>query len=140
MKKVLVVVLLLGMLLVLSVNSVLADVVFIVNMDGAQEVPGPGDANGSGFSYVSVDRPNQTICFGMTLTMVRNPTAAHIHLGAAGVAGPVVLTITPAIWHHPWCTTAPQALIRDILNNPQNYYINVHSMQFPAGAVRGQLQ
>jgi hypothetical protein len=67
-------------------------------------------------------------------------TAAHIHVGAAGVAGPVVVPLAPPTGTSSGCVTgvSPE-LIKAITQNPQNYYVNVHNAEFPAGALRGQL-
>ena len=37
------------------------------------------------------------------------------------------------------CATASADVVKDILQNPGNYYVNVHTSDFPAGAIRGQL-
>ncbi len=37
------------------------------------------------------------------------------------------------------CTNVDRARIKDIIQNPQNYYANIHNATFPAGAIRGQL-
>jgi hypothetical protein len=71
--------------------------------------------------------------------------AGHVHVGAAGVAGPIVLPL-----HLGAATTARH--IRDrgesstsgtlgaaICANPSNYYVNYHTTVFPGGAIRGQL-
>lgn len=62
------------------------------NLTGGQEVPKPGDPDGTGRFEVSIaDRADQ---FCYEFKDVRNigaPTAAHILRGAAGVAGPVVV-------------------------------------------------
>lgn len=37
------------------------------------------------------------------------------------------------------CKSADVALIHAIMQNPTNYYVNVHTVAFPKGAIRGQL-
>ena len=40
----------------------------------------------------------------------------------------------------PTCLTGlDKNLLKDIIRNPENYYVNVHNTPFPNGAVRGQL-
>ena len=74
-------------------------------------------------------------------------TAAHIHLGAAGVNGPVVFgffnppaSLVPV---NEGCRPAANpmelAVIRDIPNHPGDYYVNIHTTAHPGGATRGQL-
>ena len=57
------------------------------------------------------------------------------------MAGPVVVGLTPpgADGTSSGCVQASSELIMAIMKNPENYYVNVHTSQFPAGAVRGQL-
>ena len=66
--------------------------------------------------------------------------AAHIHIGAAGVAGPVVVGLTaPTSGMSTGVAMVDKELIKAIRKNPSAYYVNVHNPAYPAGAVRGQL-
>ncbi len=116
-------------------------------MRGPNEVPQPGPAKARGTATVVISRPKTgpgTICVLMTAFNIKLPaTASHIHRGPEGVAGPVVVPLQPpdAFGRSSACTTGvDRALIKEILTTPYNFYVNVHTTDFPNGAMRGQLQ
>ncbi len=65
----------------------------------------------------------------------------HIHRGAAGINGPVVVPFTalPGADAAAACTTIDLTLAGEILATPADFYVNLHTGDFPAGAIRGQL-
>src|SRR5688500_7531991 len=66
------------------------------NLSGAAEVPGPGDRDGTGTAPVQIDVGSQQACATLNVQNIATATAAHIHRGAAGVAGPIVVgLVTP---------------------------------------------
>ena len=112
-------------------------------MIGANEVPGPGDPDGSGVARLRLNSGRHRICFHIEVSGITLPaTAAHIHPGAAGEANPPVVTLgTPdATGVADGCVTGvARSLIKAIRKHPADYYVNVHNADFPDGAVRGQL-
>ena len=68
------------------------------------------------------------------------PTASHIHTGAAGVNGGVLVPFGATSFVRSGCTTTTKAIIDGILANPSGYYVNVHNASYPGGAIRGQLK
>ena len=110
------------------------------NLTGAAEVPGPGDPDGGGTVQVTLNPDKNEVCYDLTLTKVDEATAAHIHEGAVGKDGPVKLGLdAPKGGSAKGCKTAEAAVVKDIMANPANYYVNVHNAAHPKGAVRGQL-
>jgi hypothetical protein len=110
------------------------------NLTGAAEVPGPGDNNASGTVQVAVNSDRNEVCYDLNVTQLGDATAAHIHEGAAGKEGPVKVGLdAPKGGSVKGCKTADAAVIKDIMANPDNYYVNVHNPAYPKGAVRGQL-
>jgi hypothetical protein len=108
-------------------------------LTGEEEVPGPGDPDGSGSATIILIRPN-TICYTLTAENIAPATAAHIHEGERGVAGDVVVPLNPPTYGASGgCTQADPELVSDIQENPENYYVNVHNAEYPNGAIRGQL-
>jgi len=117
--------------------------VLSTQLTGAAEVPA-GDPNGSGTATITVNPGQEEVCWEITVEEITLPaTAAHIHIGAAGTAPPnnvvVTLSAPDASGFSSGCTTVGRDLALDILQNPENYYVNVHNEPFPTGAIRGQL-
>src|SRR5689334_13204675 len=69
-------------------------VVFSVNLTGAAEAPTPGSTDGRGTARITVDPQRDEVCFELTTSNLTDVTAAHIHEGRAGTAGPVAVTLT----------------------------------------------
>jgi hypothetical protein len=137
---------LLGGLLVVGSSTVLAEHPgsggrpLTTTLTGAAEVPGPGDPDGSGVAKILLNQGQSEVCFELTVEGIAPATAAHIHVGGVGVAGPVVVALSPPTnGSSSGCTNVDPVLIKDIRQNPASYYVNVHNTPFPAGAVRGQL-
>lgn len=117
-----------------------ATIVLRTSLEGRQEVPGPGDEDGSGFAIIILKEHFQQICFLLKVDEIGPATSAHIHKAPAGEAGPAVVELTPPTEGHSrdCIENVDSELINDIKENPENYYVNVHNEEFPSGAVRGQ--
>jgi hypothetical protein len=104
-------------------------------------VPGPGDPDGRGRATVTINQGQDQVCYELTVSNIAAVTAAHIHRGARGVAGPPVVMLEPVAAQGPskGCVSAPADVIKEIRRNPAGFYVNVHNAEFPDGAVRGQL-
>ena len=79
------------------------------------------------------------MCWEIKTSKVAKLSAAHIHKGGPGVAGPVVVPFG-ATFKAKGCVTAPVAVTAVIKRNPAGYYVNVHNAKYPGGALRGQLR
>ena len=112
-------------------------------LTGAAEVPGPGDPDGSGTASFELFPDQQQICWELEVSNITLPaTGAHIHRGTATEAGPIVVGLIPpdTTGRSSGCVSAAPELIEAILSNPEQYYVNVHTGDYPGGAVRGQLR
>jgi CHRD domain len=117
-----------------------ADMHAKATLTGAAEVPGPGDPDGGGAAQVTLNSDKNEVCYDVTVTKIDEATAAHIHEGAMDKDGPVKVGLdTPKCGATKGCKSADAAVVKDMMANPANYYVNVHSKDFPKGAVRGQL-
>lgn len=111
-------------------------------MTGDQEVPGPGDSDGRGRARIALYTDLDIVCWRIQAANIELPgTAAHIHEGAAGVSGGIVVTLAAPdpSGTSQGCGAADGATMDAIIADPAGYYVNVHNIPYPAGAIRGQL-
>ncbi len=108
-------------------------------LPGNESTAGPAGASAQ--ASFTVDTGSGQICYTVTSTGLADAAAAHIHRGASGVNGPVVVPLDVASFNKGTraCATADPALAAEIAGNPGSFYFNVHTPAFSAGAVRGQL-
>ena len=135
---------------------------FVATLSPAQETPAitNAESTGSGVATINMNITRdasgnitaQSVDF--TVTMQGFPsttqvTISHIHVGAAGVAGAIVVNTGLASGDVTLVNgggsfvksniAVDPTLAQQIINNPAGYYFNVHSSANPTGVVRGQL-
>jgi hypothetical protein len=109
-------------------------------LTGAAEVPGPGDTDGTGTASITLNHGKGEVCYELSVDKIAAANAAHIHAGAVDKAGPPIANLTPPTnGSSKGCVALDKDKIKDVMQNPANYYVNVHNAEFPDGAVRGQL-
>jgi CHRD domain-containing protein len=111
-------------------------------LSGANEVPpvSTGDPDGSGTANLTLNQGRGVICLNIETQNIAAPILQHIHRGPAGVNGPVVVDFSSLLPGGDGCVNADRSLIKEIRKNPEQFYFNVHTGEFPGGAVRGQLE
>ncbi|HEV3363325.1 MAG TPA: CHRD domain-containing protein [Acidimicrobiia bacterium] len=106
---------------------------------GAEERPGPGDPDGHGFITLTMNQGQGEICFELTASAIDAATRGHIHQAPAGEPGPIFVTLFESEGPGAKCVSATKAQIKAIRQDPEEFYVNIHTAAFPAGAIRGQL-
>ncbi len=108
-------------------------------LSGANETAG-GKAGGSGSFSAEIDAEAGDLCYTLAASGIGAPLAAHIHSGAAGADGDVVTPLQVTGDDSDECLALEPDTLKAIVAAPGNYYVNVHTKDFPKGAVRGQLE
>ena len=128
-------------------------VTYAAELRPSNEVP-PVNSSAFGSAFVTFDLINNTIAWDARAAGIANPTMAHIHRGAAGTNGPVVINFATSAAQIAGGRTSGAGPITafqsanlqpaDLANlatpaGAAGYYVNIHSSAFPGGEVRGQL-
>ena len=126
---------------------------FVATLTGAAERPTPVTTTATGSASVEINDDAQTLTFSVSVTGLVSPQMAHIHVGAATVAGPIAVNLLPT---PPGAGSFTGVLASGTITAGQivggetfatlaakiragNAYINVHTIAFPDGELRGQL-
>ncbi len=111
----------------------------IATLNGAQETP-PNNSASTGYGWFTLNKTLDSIAYAVLATDI-TPTAAHIHRGAPGVAGPVLVpltaTIVPGFYMNP-AVAVDSTMLLSLLNN--ELYFNIHTAANPGGEIRGQIE
>ena len=129
--------------LVIAGVALAAETTLTATLAGVTEGENPGDEDGSGTASIVLDPEAGTACWTLTVADIEPVGQSHIHVGAEGESGDIVvpLDIDGFEGSSEGCTDPMEdaAILQDIIDNPAGYYVNIHTADFPAGAVRGQL-
>jgi CHRD domain len=129
------------------------------HLTGAEEVP-PRETRGQGQAIFRISEDGTELTYKLIVANILNVTQAHIHLGPAGGTGGIVAWLYPSapplqlipgrtqgVLGEGVITSASlvgalagqplSALIDAILDG--GTYVNVHTLQFPPGEIRGQI-
>lgn len=153
--------LLVVLLLALGAGAVAADSGrnFVAHLSGGEEVPA-ADTLARGNAVFQLNKEGSQLRYRLIVANVENVTMAHIHLAPAGANGPVVAwlypsappaslipgrfdgvlatgVITAADLRGPLAGQPLSALVDAMLAG--DAYVNVHTLQYPGGEVRGQI-
>jgi hypothetical protein len=112
---------------------------FSAQLRGASELAG-GDPDGTGVARITFSDTSDMICVDLQVRNIGPVTAAHIHRGMSRAnGGPMVTLDPPDEDRRDDCIALDEALRDDIRHNPTGFYVNVHTAEFPDGAIRGQI-
>lgn len=125
---------------------------YLIALNAASEVPAPKPTTATGTAQIVVFPGS--VEFLLSASSITGITAAHIHSGAAGVAGPVVVTLfqpgapTGSVngvfaSGSITATSLPSGVTLESLKTlllSGNAYVNVHTTANPSGEIRGQVK
>jgi CHRD domain len=99
--------------------------------------PVPPATTGSGSATVTIRVGQGQLSFTLTVSGLTNVTAAHIHRASTG---DIVVPLTaPTTGSSSGTVSVSKTLLQEIVGNPSGFYVNVHTMSFPDGQIRGTL-
>lgn len=125
-------------MLALAGPALAAETILTADLAGDAET----DEDGTGAAMITLDPDAGTACWEMTAENIDPVTVSHIHSGAEGEDGPVVvdLDLDGFEGSSEGCTEGVDAAtLQAIVDDQSSYYVNLHNEAFPGGAIRGQL-
>lgn len=113
---------------------------FSADLTGATGAQTAGDPDGRGTAVLDLIPERSELCLTLQSSDIAPVTSVHLHAGAVGVSSPELASFTEPTAESPAaCVTVSDQLIQEIRREPANYSVDVHTTEFPDGALRGQL-
>jgi hypothetical protein len=118
----------------------------IATLKGKNEVPGPGATKGSSDIFIILKPNKHKLCFTFSVKKLDPITEGDINKGLEGKAGPQKVTLfsdqkgIAGTGSYDGCVAKLKpSLLDKIAAAPESYYVEYHTLDFPEGAIRGQL-
>ncbi|MCW5934412.1 MAG: CHRD domain-containing protein [Fimbriimonadia bacterium] len=130
-----------AMFVALSVSASAQMWSFHETLSGSQEVPANGSQT-TGMAMGTYNQATKVLHIEVTsTTFTSNIRAGHIHHAAVGVNGPVIFPLTHTGGARDWVSDNTFVLsdAQEALLLSGNYYVNLHTDNFPGGEIRTQL-
>lgn len=111
-------------------------------LSGENEVNPPIVSDATGTASLTLNQGQRQVCVDVESSGYADGEtviAGHIHRGTADLNGPIVVNLMISGANHSGCVEADRALIKEIRQNPGDFYVNLHSTLIPSGVIRGQL-
>jgi hypothetical protein len=153
-RRILVALALIGLLSGVLISRAGADteVKFTITLTALDPVTGvvTGDPDGRGTAQFTFDTQQGTVCYELEVEGIAEPVepapglgSAHIHfLATGGIAVDLEADFQPDQrdeFKASGCVPVDSALRQAIVENPDQYYVNIHNVEFPGGALAGLL-
>ena len=112
------------------------------NEIGADGKRRAGDLDGQGGATVVTT--DTQLCFAVAVRGIATPRAMHVHRGRPNQNGDIVVPLNPPPTSgdpgaSAGCVNVANTLLQEITKHPIRFYVNIHTSDFPDGAMRGQL-
>lgn len=125
--------------LALAGVALAAETTLTADLAGSAET----DADGSGSATITLDPETGELCWELSALDIGPVAQSHIHVGAAGENGDVAVPLDVDGFEttSEGCNEPMEdaQVLQDIVDDPAGYYVNLHTEEFPGGAIRGQL-
>jgi hypothetical protein len=133
----------LGLVASLALASVVqaAPTTLTATLAGVTEGENPGDPDGSGTASVTLDPATGEACWELSATGIGAVMQSHIHVGGEGESGDVVVPLDTDGFDgtSEGCVMGQDAAaLQAVIDDPAGHYVNLHTSEFPAGAIRGR--
>ena len=128
------------------------EVKFTTTLTAVDPVTGvvTGDPDGRGTAEFTFDTEQGTVCYELEVEGIAEPVepgpgvgSAHIHfLAGGGIAVDLEADFQPDKsdeFRASGCVEVDSALLQAILENPDQFYVNIHNVDFPGGALSALL-
>ena len=113
---------------------------FSADLVGATGAQMAADPDGHGTATINAHPGRDELCLTLVVSGIAPITAVHLHAESSGGSGPVIAAWTePTPGASSGCVAVTDQLVKQLRKQPRKYHVDVHTTEFPDGALRGPL-